>query len=405
VSPATGGGSSFVGGSARPPLALVGVPAGVPPGEHTGMDEISVPLTPPNRRLQQTDVPGVYRRGNRFVAITRSGGKRIKTYHLTKAEAALAKADRTWRSMPPSSREPFDRYVERWVVEYAGRTARGLQPETRAAYALLLRRHAVPFFGQTAIGDLGPLEVRRFVLHLAQVRSAKGMPLRPSTVRRIMCPLKAMLAEAYELGLARVDAGRVRIVLPDPDEPEPPRVLTAEQLDAVLSLLAEPDRRLFELLSLTGLRISEALGLQWHDLQQRPGGPVLVLRRQCRDGRLRDALKTPAARRAVAVVPALAVSRDGWRHGASDDRPVFPSRASGHQDSHNVRRRLRRATATANVPWATPHTFRHTFASRLFDAGYDAKVIAAVLGHRDESFTRRTYIHIPDAPRFDALPG
>lgn len=326
-----------------------------------------------------------------------------RTYHLTKAEAALAKADRTWRALPPSSREPFDRYAERWIVEYAGRTARGLQPETRAAYALLLRSYAVPFFGRTAIGDLGPLEVRRFVLHLNQLRSVAGRPLRPSTVRRIMCPLKALLAEAYELGLTRVDAGRVRIVGREGEEPRAPRILTVVQLDAVLSLLAEPDRRLFGLLSLTGLRISEALGLQWGDLEHRPGGPVLVLRRQCRNGRLREPLKTPAARRAVAVVPTLASSLGDWRDGAGDDQPMFPSCNGKHQDSHNVRRRLRRAAREVGVPWATPHTFRHTFASRLFDAGCDAKVIAAVLGHRDEAFTRRTYIHLSEVPRFDAF--
>src|SRR3954451_18970292 len=89
------------------------------------------PKTPEHRRLVKTDIPGVYKRGNRLVAITRHKGKRVKTYHRTKAEAKAAKAARD-AGARPSSREPFDKYVERWLQEYTGRTAKGLAPTTRA---------------------------------------------------------------------------------------------------------------------------------------------------------------------------------------------------------------------------------------------------------------------------------
>src|SRR4051794_13258288 len=96
--------------------------------------------TPPQRRLVKTDVPGVYRRGDRYVAITRSRGKRVKSYHRTKAKARRTAGAR------PTSRESFERYAGRWLVEYRGRTARGLSPSTRGAYRLIfetrLRRHA-----------------------------------------------------------------------------------------------------------------------------------------------------------------------------------------------------------------------------------------------------------------------
>jgi hypothetical protein len=93
------------------------------------------PRTPPRRRLVKTDVPGVYRRGNRYVAVTQFRGRRIKSYHRTKADARRAKAQRQ-AGARPTSREPFERYAERWLVEYRGRTARGITPSTRAAYAL-----------------------------------------------------------------------------------------------------------------------------------------------------------------------------------------------------------------------------------------------------------------------------
>ena len=33
------------------------------------------------------------------------------------------------------------------------------------------------------------------------------------------------------------------------------------------------------------------------------------------------------------------------------------------------------------------------------------EIIAKVIGHADESFTRRVYIHTKDSPRFDAIDG
>jgi integrase len=370
------------------------------------MSESPTPKTPPHRRLIPTDVPGVYRRGSRFVAITQSRGKRTKTYHRTKAEARRAKAERQLRAAPPHSREPFDEYVERWLVEYRGRTAAGVSPSTMEAYAPLLRNYAVPHFGRKAIGDIGPLDLRNFAAHLldvAPLRPVRGSTrLSASTIRRIMCPLKAMLAEAYELELTRVNAARVRLVLPGAPQRVEPRTLSRAELGAVLAELGEPDRRLFWTLSLTGLRISEALGLQWRDVE-RTAAPVLHVRRQCRSGVLREELKTPASRRVVAVVPVLYAALLDWEPSSAATAPVFPSAAGTHQDAHNVRRRLRCATDGAGVPWATPHTFRHTFASDLFARGYDAAVVATILGHRSEAFTRRTYIHVAEVPRFDAL--
>src|SRR3954462_9724909 len=127
--------------------------------------EQSEPRTPLQRRLLKTDVPGVYKRGKRYVAVTQFRGKRIKSYHRTKAEARRAKAQRQ-AGARPTSREPFERYAERWLVEYRGRTARGISPSTRAAYALLFRTYVIPYFGGRRIGDIGRLDVKQFIDHL-----------------------------------------------------------------------------------------------------------------------------------------------------------------------------------------------------------------------------------------------
>jgi integrase len=52
--------------------------------------------------------------------------------------------------------------------------------------------------------------------------------------------------------------------------------------------------------------------------------------------------------------------------------------------------------------WVGFHTFRHTCASLLFEAGRNVKQVADWLGHADPGFTLRTYVHLMDEGLGDA---
>jgi integrase len=58
--------------------------------------------------------------------------------------------------------------------------------------------------------------------------------------------------------------------------------------------------------------------------------------------------------------------------------------------------------------WVGFHTFRHTCASMLFRAGWNAAQVQRHLGHHKASFTLDTYIHlldedVPEPTFFDAV--
>lgn len=51
-----------------------------------------------------------------------------------------------------------------------------------------------------------------------------------------------------------------------------------------------------------------------------------------------------------------------------------------------------RVTKAAGIRHVTPHMLRHTFATRLIEAGADAKSVSMLLGHASVEFTLKTYV-------------
>jgi integrase len=161
-----------------------------------------------------------------------------------------------------------------------------------------MRVHVVPYFHGKRIGEISRADVKRYIDHLATLpplRSPKDATrLAGSTIRKILTPLKAMLAEAYELEIIPTDAARVRVVVENRRVPRRwPKTLNREEIAALTSELDPRDHLLVLLLRWTGLQIAEALGLRWEDLARTDDGPVLHIRRQWQDGRLVEHAKTP----------------------------------------------------------------------------------------------------------------
>jgi integrase len=86
-----------------------------------------------------------------------------------------------------------------------------------------------------------------------------------------------------------------------------------------------------------------------------------------------------------------------------DKSPVFPSVTGNVLYPANIARdALKPAAKSVGLGWVSFHTFRHTCASLLFEAGRDVKQVAEWLGHADPAFTLRTYVHLMDEGIGDA---
>lgn len=362
-------------------------------------------------KLAKTNTPGIFRRHAKecsgrgrcecaYVVVWRHRGRQASSTHRTFAEAREAKAQRETGERRPTSRVRVGDYFAEWIKSYAGRTSRGFSESTRPEYRRPIEDHVLPRWGTWRLSEVEPADVRELLGELRRTGRST------SYLRKLRAALSTMFATAVEDNLLRVNpVAGVRI--PAARDPEQgtggARALTRSELGTLLAAI-EPEWRLFfEFLAHTGLRISEMIGLTWEhlDLGERPRVAV----REQFYKRQRKGLKSGAGRRDVPLSTGMADRLLAQRRDAygGPRAPVFPSKRGTELHPSNVRGRVLIPTTQAvGMEWVTFHTFRHTCASMLFEAGRNVKQVQEWLGHADPSFTLRTYVHLMDAGVGDA---
>jgi integrase len=366
--------------------------------------------------LERTRYPGIYRRGSRYVVVFYDPtGRQRKRSATTLAEARVLKASLAADVARGDYRDVsgvcFDDYAREWCRTYQGRTGRGIRETTVEEYRRDLELDVIPFFGRTRLAEIQP----RHIKSLAQKIADRGVA--PATVRTVMAPVRALFATAAEEGLIRSNpCAGIRLAgrRPVGEEPvETRRALTEEELARVIAETPEEWRLFIRFLAQTGVRIGEGIALRWGDIDF--GTRRVKVRRRIYKGQV-DIPKSRYGVRDIPISTTLAQELWRWRAASAnpaDEAPLFPSRTGTHLNGENLLGRfLKPAVIRAGVPWAGFHTLRHTCASMLFRAGWNAKQVQIVLGHHSPAFTLATYVHLipedlpePQFPEILAQPA
>ena len=159
-------------------------------------------------------------------------------------------------------------------------------------------------------------------------------------------------------------------------------------------LTNEDDRRFQALLIFTGMQRGEVLGLKWEDIDFANG--VIHVQRNVtyprgRNNPLIGTTKTVNGVRDIPILPMLLdylspMGTTGYIVGSSETPNTLSI----------VRRRNERINRLIDLHGATPHIFRHSFATMLYDAGTDIKTIQSIMGQSDYKTTADRYCHPRD---------
>jgi integrase len=375
---------------------------------------------------EKTRTPGIYKRGSRYVFSYRVEGKQHWESARTLDEARRMRSARTTDigrgEFEARSRVTLREYAEPWIERYLGRGRGGFREGTRDEYRRQLEQYVYPQLGGAKLTEITPSRVATFVGWLCeQTRPAptkedkdRRVPLSDATVGNIMAPLRACLASAVREGLIRSNPAREADLPHRPtaegSEEEQVKAMSSAELATLLALIPKRHRLMFRLLAATGLRISEAIALQWRHLALDGSTPHVKVRRALVKGRMGPP-KSRHGRRSVPL-DAQMVSELRQAHKDTDwpdaEHLVFPAgNGSPLQQSNLYRDGLRAAREEANLSWVGFHTFRHTCASMLFAEGRNAVQVQRWLGHHSPAFTLARYVHLMDDDLGEplALPG
>ena len=179
------------------------------------------------------------------------------------------------------------------------------------------------------------------------------------------------------------------------------RFLTRVEMQRLLAEARSPYRLAIATGLFAGLRVSEALGLIWDDVDCETEH-IRVRFQMGRDGERRR-LKTAAASRDVILMPQLAheLRRQRLASPFSDDGDLVFASSGGKTIGHRnlTARGLELACGRAALSGVTFHVLRHTFASLLIAQGHDPVFVSRQLGHANPAITLRVYAHLFDAAR------
>lgn len=327
--------------------------------------------------------------------------RRVKASGRSKAEArrevlkAVDRALRVGRDGEFTARSTLADGAVAWLAYFEGMVERGTRsPTTLDHYRQTVERHVVPGVGSLRLGEVTTARLDRF---LQKLLSDKGYATAKVT-RTVLSGICGWLVRQDGLASNPVrDVNRL-----ESDRDRTARALTVAEVHEWLAMLDSDEfaqrkdlPELARFILATGLRLGEALGIRWSDVDL-DRGILSVQRTVIRvrgKGLQASRLKSRTSYR-VLVLPGWCVTMLRARQVrlASFEGPVFPDSRGGYRDRNNVGAAFRDVRAGTRFDWVKPHTYRKTVATILDSSGATARMIADQLGHSRISMTQDVYL-------------
>lgn len=287
------------------------------------------------------------------------------------------------------SRLPILRdFWPRFIEEY---TEPSLKKSSRDSYESAWRQYIEPVLGDYPLDQIDLAAVSR----LARSSRTKG---HLASYRNLICgKLLMMLRKAADLGLMPRDA--IPAIPWERVRQRPKDVYTRTQVESIVETArarSEQDHVLLLLLSRGALRIGEATGLMWDDVDWERG--VMTIQRNVFKGLLQDSPKGEIGSVPLAPVLLTALRQLHAAQGARCPFVLQRLRAGRwtHHNDNTLATRVCTLQRAAGVAPKGPHMHRHTALTLAARAGVPPLALQKLARHSRLDTTMRYYVHLKD---------
>lgn len=304
---------------------------------------------------------------------------------------------------------------------------RGLKDNTFSNYQYMYTQFVEPDFGKYKIADLKRSDVRGFYNYLAEERHVKV-----NTIDNVHTVLHQVLELGVEDDYLRYnpsDNALKELKKARNFEVEKRRALTILEQELLETFLKENGQYhrwypIFEVMLWTGMRVGEITGLRWCDIDFEEEtisvNHTLVYYCTRREEGQVFAINTPKTKAGERIIPMLPKVKEaflmekeyqeelGLKSVAVVDGFrdfIFINRFGNVQHQGTLNKALRRIIRDCNfevldkdhskdaviLPKFSNHSLRHTFTTRMCEAGVNIKAMQEILGHADAETTMDIY--------------
>jgi integrase len=299
------------------------------------------------------------------------------------------------------SDKPLYAWCKEWYEVYKEPTLKKDNTKNKYSYSLKrLQRYEVAY---VPLEDLSLETMQRFYNKMAEDYSE-------STIRITHALINGALKKAKELKMI-FSSPAEDVVIPVDDEYEnegPVKALTDKEYDSFFDLLGS--RSHYFMIGLfmanTGLRPGEAVACNRSDLIRKRKRIKVTKTYIAEQKQVQYSPKTKSSRREVPVPDKIMKLMDEYMFKQPNKKPndpLFQSLNGTRISPRNLARQFKKIGEAIGCDWITPHTMRHTYASRMFKKGIDIKIISSILGHKKISTTYDIYVHFIDNIKEDSV--
>jgi integrase len=273
-----------------------------------------------------------------------------------------------------------------------------IKPSTQAAYQRHLKNRIKPYFGSMRCDKLTQERLQNFID--TQVESGLSAVTVQSAFSFFKAGLKTVGYTAFAVKLPKKSKSIVEYLSLD----EQKRLESSAKASGSLNFLT------VTLCLYTGLRIGEASGLFWADIDYERR--LLKVRRSMQRIESRGVTKTeiallpPKTESSVRDIPLpnflLALLRE--YHIKSNSDYVLSARGK-FVEPRTLQRRFKKLLIAANIKEVNFHALRHTFATRALESNFDVKSLSEIMGHSSAMVTLTKYAHALDKQKRTCMEG